>query len=354
MLLERSSPISLESEKAGHMIGYRLHPDLNISETLNTKEELPDFMWQGKIPWIAHRLLLGAAVLIGCLLAFAPNANARDTGFRTFHLKAAGTAMTVYAYRPLFCRHPSILFVFHGLHRKASKVRKKAANIARDACLVVLAPLFDKERFPNWRYHRAGVVYRGKPTPRSQWTAPILRGLIAAARDALNLPTAEIYLFGHSAGGQFLSRVSAYSPLPEIARIVIANPSVYVAPDLSTPAPYGFGGLFSPLKARQRLKAYLALPITLYLGQNDTGNKYLVRNDAAMRQGRHRLDRGRKIFRAAQRFAADKGWPFNWRLVEVPGVGHSSGGMLRAAAFYRALGIRARSLEPTWDKQQAG
>ncbi len=291
-----------------------------------------------------------ATAILALLLALATSLAARDAGFRTLHLDAAGTRMTVFTYRPTTCEHPSMLFVFHGLNRKAKSVRKKARGIARDACLVVLSPLFDKERFPNWRYHRAGVVHKGKLMPRSSWTAPILRGLIYAARKALNLPHAKVYLFGHSAGGQFLSRISAYSRLPEIERIVIANPSVYVGPSIDEPAPYGFGRLFSPLEARQRLKAYLALPITLYLGQDDTGNKYLVRNNAAMRQGRYRLDRGRKIFRQARHVAAEKGWPFNWRLVEVPGVGHSSGGMLRAPALYQALGIHSRSREPVLER----
>ncbi len=297
------------------------------------------------IQTMSWRLITSIAFLT-LPLVLASGVDARDTDYRTLHLDAAGVRMKVFIYKPATCKNPDLLFVFHGLNRKAKGMRKKAKEIARDACLVVLSPLFDKKRFPNWRYHRAGIVYKSRIMPRSQWTAPILRGLIDAARKSLKLPKARVYLFGHSAGGQFLSRISAYSRLPVVERIVIANPSVYASPSLEEPAPYGFGHLFSPLEARQRLKAYLALPITIYLGQEDTGNKYLVRNDAAMRQGRYRLERGRKIFRAARHLAEKKGWPFRWRLVEVPGVGHSSGGMLRAPALYQALGVHSRSLEP--------
>lgn len=59
------------------------------------------------------------------------------------------------------------------------------------------------------------------------------------------------------------------------------------------------------------------------------------------RQGEHRLDRGRTIFRLAQAVARERDSPFHWQLVEVPEVGHSSGAMLGAAAFREALGLSA-------------
>lgn len=76
------------------------------------------------------------------------------------------------------------------------------------------------------------------------------------------------------------------------------------------------------------LRAYLGRPITLLLGDEDTGSKNLADNDAAMQQGGARLERGRKTFAAAQAAARAHGWAFGWRLVEVPGVGHSACSML--------------------------
>ena len=280
------------------------------------------------------------------LLTLAANttacAAASDDGFDQLKLTAAGVEIKVYTYRPPDCANPSILFVFHGLNRKAESVRKKAVKIAQGACLMVFAPLFDKDRFPNWRYHRAGVVREGKVQPKSRWTAPVLYDLLALARKKAGSRDAKVYLFGHSAGAQFLSRISAYSPLSGVNRIIIANPSIHVAPLLNEPAPYGFDGVFpSSAEAQQNLKNYLSLPITIYLGREDTKEKNLVKNKDAMRQGINRLDRGRKIFRLARDIAVQHGWQFNWRLVEVPDVGHSSRGMLGAQEFYRALGLTA-------------
>jgi pimeloyl-ACP methyl ester carboxylesterase len=283
--------------------------------------------------------IAGFASLWLLLLVLTANTTASDEGFGQLKLNAAGVEINVYTYRPPGCANPSLLFVFHGLNRKAESVRKKAVKIAQGACLMVFAPLFDKDRFPNWRYHRAGVVREGKVQPESRWTAPVLHDLLALARKEAGSRDAKVYLFGHSAGGQFLSRISAYSPPPDVNRIIIANPSVYVAPLLNEPAPYGFGGVFPPAEAQQNLKNYLSLPITIYLGREDTKGKNLIKNKAAMRQGINRLDRGRKIFRMARDIAAQRGWQFKWRLVEVPDIGHSSRGMLGAQEFYRALGL---------------
>jgi hypothetical protein len=229
--------------------------------------------------------------------------------------------------------------VFHGLGRKASRIRDNAKALADSACLIVLAPLLDRERFPNWRYHRAGVVRNDEVQPRALWTGPIIEALIDWGRRFAGDADMPYYLFGHSAGGQFLSRLSAYSPPAGAARIVIANPSVHVLPDLLEPAPHGLGGVFSEADAQTRLQAYLAMPITIYLGDEDKGEKNLVKNAAAFRQGANRFDRGQYAFDAGENLARKMGWTFNWRLVIAPGVGHSSRGMLEAPNAALAFGI---------------
>ena len=298
----------------------------------------------------AHNILtrakpghIGGILLLVLCLCIVSTAVARDTGTGLLRLQANGLEIKVYTYRPPTCTKPSLLFVFHGLKRNAESYRNKAMDIASRACFMVFAPTFDKDRFPNWRYQRAGVVRKGHVQPRSQWTAPVLRALLDLARNQVNNPDAKLYLFGHSAGAQFLSRISAYSPLSGVDRVVIANPSVHVAPLLSEDAPYGFGGVSSAEQVEADLMAYLASPITIYLGQEDTGEKYLVKSAAAMRQGKNRFERGRRIFSMAQELARLRGWPFEWQLVEVPGVGHSSGKMLRAPELYLALGLHSRT-----------
>ncbi|MGI9418979.1 MAG: hypothetical protein ACR2RA_14200 [Geminicoccaceae bacterium] len=289
----------------------------------------------GPPPVVRHAIgALIAAVFIVLLIA---EPSAFDSGKGEIEIRLRDTPISVFTYRPSGCEPSTLLFVFHGLGRKASNMRDNAVELADRACLLILAPLFDKERFPNWRYHRAGVVRKGRVQPADRWTGPLVEALITWGRRWSGAPAMPYALFGHSAGGQFLSRLSAYSPPAGSERIVIANPSVHVLPSLEEPAPYGFGGAFSGEQAEGQLKAYLALPITIYLGDQDTGEKNLVRKAAARRQGANRLERGLYVFRLAWDLATQNGWPLNWRLVTASGIGHSSKDMLSAPAAEKAL-----------------
>jgi hypothetical protein len=59
---------------------------------------------------------------------------------------------------------------------------------------------------------------------------------------------------------------------------------------LTETAPHGFGGgYFSATESEALLKDYLADPITIYLGEEDTGTEQLSTGAISMRQGDHRL-----------------------------------------------------------------
>jgi hypothetical protein len=98
--------------------------------------------------------------------------------------------------------------------------------------------------------------------------------------------------------------------------------------------PYGLGG--APA-AEASLRAYLALPITVLLGGEDTGTNNLASEPEAVAQGVNRLERGRNTFARAKATAAARGWRFGWRLAEVPGVGHDSAGMFASPQAAMAL-----------------
>lgn len=310
----------------------------------------------GPPPVVRHAI--GALIAVAFIVLPIAEASAFDSNKGEIEIRLRDTPIVVFTYRPSDCEPSTLLFVFHGLGRKASNMRDNAVELADRACFLILAPLFDKERFPNWRYHRAGVVRKGRVQPADRWTGPLVEALITWGRRWSGASTMPYALFGHSAGGQFLSRLSAYSLPAGARRIVIANPSVHVLPSLEEPAPYGLGGVFPLEEAEGRLKAYLALPITIYLGDQDTGEKNLVKKAAARRQGVNRLERGLYVFRLAWDLAKQNGWRLNWRLVTAPGVGHSSKGMLSAPVAEKALGDTERPwpwcLERQLDGEHAG
>ena len=282
--------------------------------------------------------LLAGSLAIGLVSGKATAKDSRDDGVAKVEAKVDGQDIDVYTYRPQGCAAPSLLIVFHGNGRGARSYLKSARDLADRGCFVVYAPLFDEKRFPNWSYHRGGLVHDGKLLPEDSWTTEIVRDLVDWAQAQEGRPDAATFLFGHSAGGQFLSRVAAYDLPVDVERIVIANPSTYVLPTAEENAPYGYGGL-PEAQADAWMRAYLAAPITIYLGSADTGGKDLTMTDEAVRQGDNRLDRGRQTYEAARDAAARRGWPFNWQLVQADDVGHSARGMLTAAEMARALGF---------------
>lgn len=248
----------------------------------------------------------------------------------------SGKPVTVHTYRPRHCRSEGLLLVFAGYHRNANAYRRRAKSLAEKACLSVIAPEFDRERFPRALYQRAGIKSAGEFADEIGCMGQMISQLVVWGRAHFDEPDAPYRMFGHSAGGQLLSRVAAYCALPDVSRIVVANPSTHVSVSTDAPPPFGFRG-FDSDEAQAKIKAYLAQPITIYLGTEDTGDRLLDESRWARKQGGNRHERGRNIFNQAKEAAEEYGWTFNWELVEAPGVGHSSRGMLTAPAASHAV-----------------
>ena len=226
--------------------------------------------------------------------------------------------MDVMTYR---APRPGPLFlVIHGAARNAAAYRDHARVLADRFGGAVAVPLFDARRFPTWRFQQAGVLRAGRPVPPGRWTTRILSGLVAAVPGQLKLPAdTPVVLVGHSAGALLLQRAAAADPPSGVARIVAANGLLLVAPTTRVRFPRGLGGLPDPEGA---LRRYLAQPLTVFVGRRDPAFARLKAGFASGRQA-----------------ASRRGWPFAWRLVVVPGVGHDHARMFAHPAMADALGL---------------
>jgi pimeloyl-ACP methyl ester carboxylesterase len=161
--------------------------------------------------------------------------------------------------------------------------------------------------------------------------------IIAHVRELESQPGLPYYLVGHSAGGQFLVRLAAFLP-GEAVRIVAGNPGSHLFPTREQDFGYGFGGLPPDLSNDEVIRRYLAAPLTFYLGTDDIYPRPSFDDSPpAMKQGSDRLERGRACFAAAQQLARERGWTFNWRKVETPGIGHDAACMFAAKEAGDAL-----------------
>lgn len=295
---------------------------------------------------------LAAALLAACgalspALAWADLAagKARD------EVVIDGATLTFHSYKPEADASGPLIVAFHGSDRQAERVRDVLVPLADRHGAIVVAPLLDEARFPRWRYQWAGLVepivedgaavkvggtVRHRVRGEAQWTGALVLALIDHVRAAEGRPDMPYYLVGHSAGAQLLGRLSAFT-VHEAKRVVLANAGSYLAPTRRRRFPYGFGGLPEELSDDASLRRYLALPITIYVGTEDRNRRWLDKSAGAERQGATRYDRGRGMYAFAQETAARKGWPFGWRLVEAPGVGHDSGRMYGAPSAAAAL-----------------
>lgn len=285
--------------------------------------------------WVAAFLALGA---------LAPSAEPLPTGASRRTVELDGMPIEVHAYKPASYRGDALLLSFHGLSRNVEAYLEATTALAERHGLLVVLPLFDRERFPYWRYQALGITRQSRKNasgpvrvePSESWTSRIIARLIDHVRREEGRPDLPYYVIGHSAGGQIANRLAAFA-VQGAKRIVVANPSSYVAPTRTARFPYGFGGLPAHMSDDTALQRYLAQPITIFIGSADVLGRNLDRLPPAMAQGATRYERGLNVYRAAQETARARGWTFNWRLVEAPGIGHDAGGMYRSPQADAAL-----------------
>lgn len=281
-------------------------------------------------------LVLSAMVVAAAGIAYGRDRAEIGPGDGELSAALPGTTLKLFTYRPTGCSPNLLLLVFHGVKRDAGPYRDRARPLADRLCAVVVAPQFDRERFPRDLYQYGGIVQNGAVVAAGERTVDLVSPLAAWARAATGSPQMPYVLLGHSAGGQFVDRVAAFAATGP-ARLVVANPSTWVMPSLAEAAPFGFGHLGPAIGAEEAMRVYLARPLIVLLGDADTGTRNLAASPEAMAQGPYRLARGRNAFRMAKETAERKGWPLNWTLIEIPGVGHDAAAMFAAPQTAAAL-----------------
>jgi alpha-beta hydrolase superfamily lysophospholipase len=266
-------------------------------------------------------------LLLAALFAAVPTSDAKQS------VDLGSTTLEVFTYKPADYKDGPLIVSFHGVKRNAESYRDSAKPLADQLHGFVIAPYFDTKRFPTSVYQRGNVLDKsGKANAPEQWTYALVPKLIDKIRKDEGKPDLPYYLIGHSAGGQFLVRLTYFQPLAA-QRIIAANPGSELFPTTDLPFPYGLAGLPPELRDETRLKQFFAAPFTLFLGTADiVRDENFDTNPSADLQGTTRLQRGHNLFNLAQKLAKEKGWPFHWRLVEAPGVAHSANKMFSAPA----------------------
>lgn len=248
-----------------------------------------------------------------------------------------GKTVPVWTYRPAAAPDDAaVLFVCHGANRDADNYRDSWITQAEAHACVIVAPEFTDAAFPGSSGYNLGnmTTSGGAARPPDEWTFGVIEAVFDAVRAALGPNARDSYfLYGHSAGAQFVHRMLLFAPQARVARAVSANAGWYTVPELNTPFPYGLGGSAYSLTT---LRTRLAQPHVVLLGTADIdpNDPELNHSAGADAQGATRLARGEYFYAHAATAAPGLGAQFGWKLGYAPGVAHSTSGMTPYAAAW--------------------
>jgi len=233
-----------------------------------------------------------------------------------------GTPLKLHFYKPADYAGNGFILLFHGASRTAGGYRDSSVGMGDAFQTLVVVPEFDLERFPNRLYQYGGVFREdgsfADPRQHTYAFVPKLVSYIRGREGDIDLP---YLLAGFSAGGQFVGRMAAFLDT-DAERIIAMSPGSCMFPTREMEFGLGFGGLPDAFASDERIRRYLAQPITIYVGTNDTELAQLPTGDAYA-QGVHRYSRNLRWFNEAMDLAYQREWEFNWRLVIADGPGHS-------------------------------
>jgi pimeloyl-ACP methyl ester carboxylesterase len=226
---------------------------------------------------------------------------------------AADTRLRSYLYWPASAtREAPVLVAVHGISRNAREQARLLAAAAERYGVVIVAPLFGTDFFPD--FQRLGR--RGLRADHA------LNRMLEDLARGTGLATGCVSLYGFSGGGQFCHRYAMAYP-ERVAGLVVTAAGWYTWPDEGRAFPQGMGRSAQLPDLRFDLERFLQIPTSVLVGTSDILRDVNLRQTPGVdrRQGTNRLERGRRWVRRLQREAGKRGIDtrYEFRLLEHSG-----------------------------------
>jgi poly(3-hydroxybutyrate) depolymerase len=252
---------------------------------------------------------------------------------------------TFYTYVPTTVpEKPEILVLVHGTPPNEETAEANAQyyittwiDFSENHGYILIAPAFNQDDFSSSRGDYAMGGYRGlfgREISADEW---VLR-LVRAHQQAFGLANKPFYLYGHSAGGQFIGRFLVIHP-ELVKKAVITSAATYPQPDTQVAWPFGMGELHTDIEwdaettrhvdivpDKQKWLAATQIPLTVIVGLNDTAE--LPSSLIPGQKGKNRYTIARNWIQDMAAFAKANGLESRFKLEIIPGRGHSMGGLL--------------------------
>ena len=226
-----------------------------------------------------------------------------------------------------------VLVTVHGVSRNAVEHARRFKRLAKRYGVVLVAPLFPVERFPD--YQRLGQSGKGGRPDRA------LQAILGEVGDLTGADVARVYLFGYSGGGQFVHRYAMAHP-ERVAKVAVGAAGWYTFPDPAARFPRGLKARSKATGLRFQPEAFLRIPMAAFVGERDIRRglerpemKQTPRVDA--QQGSTRLERGHRWIEAMRAAAADHRLATPYQYETLPRSSHS----FKASMKRGQLGQRA-------------
>lgn len=209
-----------------------------------------------------------------------------------------------------------LLVAVHGISRNAAQLARSLARKAERYGVVLVAPLFDEQRYPD--YQRIGRAGRGERADCA------LERILTEVRQLTAANVGKFYLFGYSGGGQFAHRYAMANPA-RVAGMVIGAAGWYTAPDPHTRFPRGMKAIRALPDTHFALEPFLRIPTAVVVGEYDTERDlaFNQKHRLDVSQGSTRVERGRRWIKQLRALAQDRGLATAYSFDTLPESDHS-------------------------------
>ncbi|HEY1048893.1 MAG TPA: hypothetical protein VGE39_04030, partial [Prosthecobacter sp.] len=248
--------------------------------------------------------LTASLILLAVLLFAAPaRAATLDPGSGRFEVEHNGRKLPVWYYLPKDAAPATpVMIVMHGVNRDADRYRNDWMPHAQKHGFILVCPEFSKQDFPSDEGYALGMESAGA-------AFTFIEPVFDAVKQGTGNTSERYFLYGHSAGAQFVHRFVFFNPQARLAKAVAANAGWWTLPSVDVEFPYGLkkapAGEVAPEALVQR-------PLVVLLGTDDTdpNHVHLRRTPEAMAQGEHRFARGQNFFATGKKRAEELKVPF--------------------------------------------
>ena len=176
-------------------------------------------------------------ILLFIFIAFSFELCARQIEEITFSYWDKPDSTVYFSTPESIDENTKIIFVMHGASRTARKYLNDWLPLAKNRNVVLIAPEFSKESYPEYVYLMMATE-RGKLLQdQSLYLTDSLGLLFDFFKAKLKLSTENFRLYGHSGGSQFVNRYLLLSEEKRIEKAAMANAGFYTCLLYTSPSP---------------------------------------------------------------------------------------------------------------------